>query len=121
MTSRTLQTRQRYGSDLSEVSLEWDPQARRVSLGTPRKERDDAEAAGKILDFLRPRREFLSEPEICRAIGGNKVPLSRALRKLVDEGKVSKKGGGKRSDPYLYSIGSNYLVASALARGRKGE
>ncbi len=101
---RTLSSIQRYGSDLAETVLEFDPDRGLLSLG-PEKVQADAQRAGEaILEFLREAVGPQGEAEIMNAVDGRQATKRRALRELVKAGSVSRNGGGRRGDPYAYQL-----------------
>jgi hypothetical protein len=99
---RTLQSRQRYGEDLAEVTLEFDAERRRISLGTERSTAETVAVEGLILEFLQGADEPKTEPEIAEGVEAKTLHVRRGLRELVTLGKVIREGAGKRGDPYRY-------------------
>jgi hypothetical protein len=70
------------------------------------------EIQDRVLDFLRGRDEA-SEKEIQFGVTGKKDLIVRALRDLVEQGRVSRSGRGVRKNPFVYRIadsGSRVLV-----------
>ena len=53
----------------------------------------------------------MEEPEIKENVGGDKALTQRAIRTLLDEGKLMRSGQGRRGDPYLY-YNSHFLISS---------
>jgi AAA domain len=100
---RTLQSRQRYGEDLTETVLEFDAERRTLSLGVERSEADALAVSKEILRFLESAPDAKVEPEITEAVEGKTKIVRQALRELVRQGKVTREGGGKKGDPYTYS------------------
>jgi hypothetical protein len=101
---RTLQTRQRYGTDLPEAVLLFDAEHRSLELGAERSEADVRAVSEEILRFLESATEPKTEPEIADAVEGKTGVVRRALRGLVADERVSREGGGKRGDPYRYQF-----------------
>jgi len=91
---------------MEEITLTLDPNTKTVTAGLPRTEVDQAQTATAILNFLQEQPAPVEEPAIHDAVEGRKTVKVPALRLLVTEGKVSRTGGGKRGDPYLYAIPS---------------
>jgi hypothetical protein len=57
-----------------------------------------------ILEWLGTQTDTVEERAIHDAVDGRKATKERALRRLFDEGKIIRTGGGKRGDPYLYAV-----------------
>lgn len=101
---RTLVTEQREGEGFpEEVTLDFDPETRWVFLGPSRKTADEAEAAAAIVEWLKTKAEPVDESAIHEWVEGRKVTKQRAIRQLVEEGKVGRTGAGKKGNPYLYA------------------
>jgi len=101
---RTIQSRQRYGDDLPETVLNFDPERRAVSLGPQRSEAENKRVAEAILDFLRVSSEAKTEQEIDSAVEGRNAAKRAALRQLVDGERVKRQGNGRRGSPYTYEL-----------------
>ncbi len=100
---RTIETQQRYGQDLESTVLIFDADSRCVALGGT-KEEDDIRTMGEsISKFLDGQQEPVSEGTIKDGVKGRGELKVRALRKLLADGEISRTGGGKKGDPYLYS------------------
>lgn len=108
---RTISSIQRYGEDLEEVTLTWNPEAMTIDAGASRKEADEIAAADSILEYLQG--EPADERAISEAVAGRKEIKVRALRRLVSEQKVNRTGEGKKGVPFLYSI-SGFLVPTYI-------
>lgn len=124
---RTLRTIQRYGTDLEETVLRFDPEARTVSLGSPKAEEEENRIAGAIIEFLTVQEEPVTEAEIDENVEGRRSVRKRALRRLVTEGRVERTGRGGRGSPYLYSLknfgfsGSQHIPGNQGTRIEKSE
>ena len=101
---RTVQSRQRYGDDLSETVLNFEPERRAVSLGPERSEAEAERTSEAILDLLRLATEPKTEPEIDAAIEGRNAAKRGALRRLIAAGKITRQGSGHRGSPYTYEF-----------------
>jgi hypothetical protein len=99
---RTVQTVQRIGHDLPETVLEFDADARTLSLGAEKSEADARVVAAGILQYLQTVEDAKTEPEIGEAVEGKTGVKRRALRVLVEARKVDREGAGKRGDPFKY-------------------
>ncbi len=99
---RTLSSIQRYGTDLEEITLDYDSEMRTLSAGVARSEADLREAEKAIVDFLFEKNEAVEERIIQEGVDGRKSIKVKALRRLVEAEKVQRTGGGKKGEPYLY-------------------
>ncbi len=84
--------------------LDQDQDTQIIAAGSSRKETDEIETSAKILEFLTGHRDASTGSEIEDAIEGRTLLIRKGLRRLFDERKVSRIGGGKKGDPYLYSV-----------------
>jgi phage/plasmid primase-like uncharacterized protein len=105
---RTLKSIQRYGIDLEETELSFDPATRSSCLGRPKQESDLERVGDLILDFLRDAGTLLPEDDINKGISGRKGKKMAALRALFQEGKVLRSGKGCSGDRYLYGINPQF-------------
>jgi len=101
-SARTVQTVQRIGHDLPETVLEFDPVARTLSLGVEKTEADRQSVAAVILEYLEAIESTKTEPEIGEAVEGKTGAKRKALRLLVETGKIAREGSGRRGDPFRY-------------------
>jgi 5S rRNA maturation endonuclease (ribonuclease M5) len=99
---RTLSSIQRYGTDLEEITLEYDIESRTLSAGVAKADADEAETARAIIDYLATQLDAVDERTIQGAIEGRTGVKSKALRRLVEEQRIRRTGSGKKGDPYLY-------------------
>jgi hypothetical protein len=116
---RVIQTVQRIGQGMSETVLQFDPETKRLSPGGTREDVETENLSREILESLRAAGEPKTEPEITEAVGGATKFVRRALRQLVEQGRVSREGGGKRGDPYRYQF--SFSCSSTILRTRKQE
>src|SRR5262249_37414999 len=65
---RTLSTIQRYGTDLEEITLEYNQETRTLSAGLARPEAEEADAAKAITEFLATQTKPVEENEIHEAV-----------------------------------------------------
>src|SRR5579872_1669062 len=101
---RTLVTRQRYGEDLDEIILDMDAVTGLVQAAGTRQEADLDQAEQLILAHLEDRGELIDANSIRDAVEGRKAVIIGALRRLLDRGQITRTGGGKKGDPYLYGL-----------------
>jgi phage/plasmid primase-like uncharacterized protein len=99
---RSIVTTQRYGEDLSETVLAWDPDTHTASLGGTREEAESDRLGKEILAYLSDKKEPVTEALIDEQIEGRTGPKKKALRVLVRDKRVTRTGEGKRGEPFLY-------------------
>ncbi len=110
---RTIQTRQRLqerDGDMVETVLQFDPESRRLSVGGTRFEADRQDCEEAILEFLKAAGEEKTEPEIDSGVDGKTGLKRKALRELVENGRVTRKESGKKGDPYKYSFSCSHYI-----------
>jgi hypothetical protein len=100
---RTLGSVQRYGEDLDEITLTWDPTARTLAAGPSRDVADQAAMGDAILDYLTTIKEPVEEKVILDQLEGRRGVKVKALRALVGADKVVKTGRGGKADPFKYA------------------
>jgi hypothetical protein len=103
---RSIATTQRYGEDLPETVLAWDPDTRTASLGGTREEAEIDRLGKEILAYLSDKNEPVTEALIDEQIEGRTGPKKKALRVLVRDKRVTRIGEGKRGEPFLYVCSS---------------
>jgi AAA domain len=106
---RTLSSIQRYGEDLDEITLDYDPVTRDITAGPPPNELEELAARAQILQHLAGVSDPMTEPELEEAIECRTKTQRRALRQLVADGKVLKTGRGGKGDPFKYSCSPSYV------------
>lgn len=99
---RGIETIQRYGEDLPESVLEWNPEERTMSLGGSREDVERDRLYQAIMQYLARQTELVTRAEIEEDVEGRTGPKRIALKDLVDDGIVTRAGTGKRGDPYLF-------------------
>jgi hypothetical protein len=102
--TRTIQTVQRTGTELSETVLLFDEETKVLTKGGTREQVDIDALKQPILDYLIGSEEPRTEAEIDEAVEGSRSARKKALRLLVGEGKVTRSGAGKRNDPFKYTF-----------------
>jgi len=110
---RTIETIQRYGEDMEETVVYLDSETGIVTQGGDLATMLMGQAQAAVLAAM--GNDTLTEPDIRARVGGNESTTGKALRALVDEGKVARTGKGKRGDPY------QYLRADASGKGDRPE
>lgn len=114
---RTISSCQRYGLDLEECVLHFDPQRRLITLGRSKEQEEIGRIGQAILDVLSVQEEDqqggrpLTEPEINDEVEGKTTHKRHALRDLVSQEKVERAGKGGKGDPFRYALkDSRFLV-----------
>lgn len=97
---RTVQAIQRYGEDLDEVVLAMDD-AGRITITETVAEARESEHEARVWAVVQGG--AFTESQIVSAVGGDRVAVRFALRQLVSEGFIERRGTGKRGDPYEYA------------------
>jgi|GEM_PF-6218436 len=100
---RTIETNQRYGTDMESTVLVFDEERMSMSLGGTKMEDDVQRISNDILDFLFDQTEPCEEKTIMDGAEGRTTVKRKALRSLVAIGTVKREGTGKKNSPYLYS------------------
>jgi putative DNA primase/helicase len=98
---RTVQTVQRIGQDMPETILQFDLDV--LSLGAEKSEAEVRSFSIMILEYLRSaEEEAKTREEIEAQVEGDTGPKRKALRHLVEKGKVKREGTGRRGAPFRY-------------------
>lgn len=101
---RTLQSEQRYGTNLEETVLRYDSTTRTVTLGHTKEAEDTTRLSQAIGDYLRGHSDPVTEAVIDDGVEGRRAIRKKALRQLVAEGKVTRHGKGGKADPFTYTL-----------------
>lgn len=99
---RTVVTRQRYGEDLPETVLHLDPTSGTVVAAGTHEDSLMSQACEAIRLSL--AQGGLTESDIRSAVEGNNRVVAAALRLMASDGKLDRSGGGKRNDPFVYTL-----------------
>jgi hypothetical protein len=106
---RTVLSTQRYGKDLEETVLTLD-ETGRVSLGGTKADAEVHDAEAKILEALAaaggpiPEKSTNDQEGLRARVEARTGVFVRALRRLLEAGKVTRTGEGLRGRPYLYAL-----------------
>jgi hypothetical protein len=100
---RTLSSIQRYGPDMPEVYLDFDPSREVCTLGSLKEELEMRELEQKIQKWVHLHPET-TETEMLEGVEGRARLKAHVLRRLLSEGKVLRQGEGKRGAPYTYNL-----------------
>jgi len=107
---RTLSSTQRYGEDLSETVLRFDPQSRTVGLGQAKEQEEADRIAEAILACLKAQEDDkekghpLTQAELDEEVEGKTTYKRKALKALVDGKHIERLGKGGKKDPFRYCI-----------------
>ena len=99
---RVIVSEQRYGTDIAETVVLFDPETGLVSDGgnfADRRVEQLWEAVSGIL-----RKKPATEQELRDGVGGNESELSKALRQFLRDERLVRSGGGKKNDPFRYQL-----------------
>lgn len=103
-STRTLETEQRYGTDLAATVIAMDPDTKITSPMGQLAEVQLHEVEDQIVDFLKDVGEPVTERQIWEHMKGDNARTAKALRRLVEYTTVEREGLGKAGNPYLYSL-----------------
>lgn len=106
---RYISSIQRYGDDMPETILEFDPASRRVTLGSTRSANDERRIEEEIEDLLEKSGEEFLEEQLLKRVTGRTGSKRAALRELVSQGRITQNGRGVRGDPYVYRSNSRSI------------
>jgi hypothetical protein len=99
---RTLSSIQRYGVDLEETVLNFDKETRTFSLGDAKMDAEATRVGDNILTFLALQKEPVREDVINDEAEGRTTFKRKALRELVQTGKILRFGKGGKKEPFTY-------------------
>jgi hypothetical protein len=100
--TRTISSRQRYGSDLDETVVAADAHGR-IEAGGLAREHDLHDAGTRILEYLEEH-PCAEQSAIKEGVEGRWAVVRKALTDLVTSQKLSRIGSGKRGDAFKYSV-----------------
>lgn len=108
---RTIQSVQRYGVDLPETVLEFDPDTRTLTLGESKSKAEEERISAAMVEYLGKVKNLQTEPEILNAVEGRQAVKRAAIRVLFTAGKVTRQGTGKRGEPFTYGLPEEMPIA----------
>jgi hypothetical protein len=120
---RTIQSVQRIGQDLPETVLRFDLDTHSLSLGEDKCEANIQTISGAILERLQAAQGAKTEEEIDQSVEGKTGLKRKALRRLVEQGRVGREGTGKRGDAFKYRCSfsrSTYMSGTREQETEKG-
>jgi RecA-family ATPase/5S rRNA maturation endonuclease (ribonuclease M5) len=103
---RTIESINRYGTDIEETVLEWHEDTRSISLGGTKKETDVVRVKEEIKAFLKGQETPVSRETLEEAVEGKTGNKRQALKTLVESKEVERSGKGKSGDPFMYRLAS---------------
>lgn len=101
---RTISSTQRYGLDLEETTLRFDPTTRIITLGETREAEEGARIGEEILAYLEAKGAPMTEADIDNGVEGKTRIRRKALRDLVAAGRIRRSGRGGKSAPFRYAV-----------------
>ena len=104
---RTIKTVPRYGEEIEETNLVFDPETRRTMLGSTKKADSFADLSAEILEFLKTSDGPMKSTNILSGVGGNKGKFFAVLKAMTSSGVLLKTGQGGKGDPARYSPNPN--------------
>jgi archaellum biogenesis ATPase FlaH len=121
---RTLCSRQRYGTDMPETQLTWNPENRALSLGITSEEADIL-AAGETRNRIEDEvwRYVTDHPDctqeaIFNAVCGKTTLKKRVFQICLDKGFFHQSGGGVKGNPYTYKA-SDFSNSNTTLKGNE--
>jgi hypothetical protein len=122
---RTISSQQRYGEDLPETVLRFDPATKTVSLGESKEQEEEKRIGDAIVEFLHAKQAPAEEREIHAEVEGRKAVKVRALRRLLEEEKVCRQKKfpdkeGTRGNPFLCALSQCWFASSQDIYGNQG-
>lgn len=113
---RTLQTIQRYGTDLEETVLEWDTERKAISLGGSKKDTEVKRLEDEILTFVNRQPDGVSREILEESTEGRTGPKREALKNLVQSKAIVRQGEGKKNNPFTYYPKDSCFVVPHICR-----
>jgi len=108
---RTLQSINRYGTDLEESVLEWDEDLKKISLGGSKKDSEVARLKEEIEAFLRTQDQPVGREVLEEGVEGRTGLKRQAIKELVESERVKRDGKGGKGDPFQFSC---FVVPSKI-------
>jgi hypothetical protein len=99
---RVIRTIQRYGDDLPETVVGLDAETGELSVLGEVAGIQLRQACEAVLAAV-PDGKAWTEADIRERVGGNNTLTGKAIRQLVDDGRLVRAGAGKKNAPYRYS------------------
>jgi hypothetical protein len=113
---RTFFTIQRYGEDISETVITLKGDGSLEATGS-REEVEIEETIPLVLESLDGGP--MIEKEIWERVKKDHSLVSRGLRKLLEQNKISRTGKGKRGDPFVYEKNSLFLSLDTIEESKR--
>jgi hypothetical protein len=102
--TRSIQTFQRYGTDLPKTNMHFDAETQRMSLGAMTGNETKERITNDIMKILKLEGSPLGRGVIEGFVRGRKEQIYAALKSLVDSKELERSGEGQKGDPYMYSV-----------------
>jgi len=100
---RTVKTIQRYGDEMPRTELEFDPDTGLFSVGRSVGNVSREALAERIVSVISERGE-ITRADLNAAVGGDKTLLAPAIDFAVTTGRVTRRGSGKKGDPFKFAL-----------------
>ena len=110
---RTLESIQRYGDDIAEMVMGFDAETGIISDAGTVADMELKKASDAILDAI--GEGAMNQTEIRESVEGATKYVVTALHQLHTDGRLTRSGGGKRNDPFVYSTGKPVAPEDAPA------
>jgi hypothetical protein len=109
---RTISTMQRYGEDMPETMLDFDPARRAVTLGMTHEQSERVTVEDAIYDFVAANPN-VPEADILSSVEGRRQRKVTALRSLLGP-RSQRQGRGGKADPYQYTTTATVSCSQEL-------
>lgn len=116
---RTIKSIQRYGEDLEESTLRFDAQTRTVTLGESKEREEVIRMRDAMVACLQEQEGDQTEAEIDEEVEGKTTYKRKALRELVGEERVERRGQGSRGDPFRYALKDSRFLVPTIDKGTR--
>jgi AAA domain/Primase C terminal 1 (PriCT-1) len=123
---RTIECVQRYGDDMEQSVLVLNPETGRVHVEGSKEAADQVDAAQRILAFLSPEKDgdeadWFDRELLLNGVEGRLSTKRVALKNLLEQGLVNRKGAGTRGDKHRYQVSRPLGPAPSLDQGTAHE
>ncbi|MEI6125243.1 MAG: hypothetical protein WCQ99_01700, partial [Pseudomonadota bacterium] len=111
----TIYTINRYGEDLPDSILTFDPGTRSINLGAEKTAEDISQVKARITSFLE-KYPNPTESDILAGVEGRTSILKSTLKALLDENIIERDGTGKKGDPFKYRLQNACSLVPSIVR-----
>lgn len=110
---RSIQSENRYGEALEETILVQDPDTKLISLGGAKAEVSSERVEKEFLAILSRSPALLTQQELEAGVNARTEWKRYALRKLLEAGRITRTGTGRRGDKFKYSLACSAVPGPA--------